>query len=324
MDRITYREATLDDAELASDVMTTAYPRMPQDPVMTRYRWEGPRQGYAIGRYLAERDGRPIAFLGWIHGPWGELPDRHCEIELWLDKAELDTELLKAMWSWIEARAVAEGSGMLLAYCGADEPEMLESLASLGYERDRADRVWELDLAKHGRRLVDESARAREAMTASSIELTTIAAWRDPWKLEKLHKLSNLAMQDVPHTLPILEETYEDFVRRVKSPDRPPERFWVALHGDRPVALSYLKFPPVRGTVFTGFTGSDPGYRGRGIAKAVKLQTLAQAVELGVPFVQTDNDSENAPMLHINEMLGYELRSGFVSHLKRVTSSKDA
>jgi RimJ/RimL family protein N-acetyltransferase len=324
MDGITYREASLDDAELASDVMTAAYPPMPQDPVMTRYRWERPRQRYATGRFIAERDRRPIAFLGWIHGPWKDLPDRHCEVEVWLDRADVDTELLKSMWSWIEARAVAEGSGILLAYCGEDEPEMLESLASLRYERDRVERVWALDLARHGRRLIEEAVRARESMAASSIELTTVAAWSDPSKLKKLHELTNRATQDVPHTLPILEETYDDFARRIASPDRSPERFWVAVDRDRPVALSYLKFPPVRGTVFTGFTGSDPGYRGRGIARAVKLQSLAQAVELGVPHVWTDNDSENAPMLHINEMLGYELRPGFVSHLKRVTSKENA
>jgi RimJ/RimL family protein N-acetyltransferase len=83
--------------------------------------------------------------------------------------------------------------------------------------------------------------------------------------------------------------------------------------------MSYLRFPPVRGSVWTGYTCSDPEYRGRGIARAVKLQSLAQAVERGVPFVYTDNDSENAPMLHINEKLGYRPCPGFVSLLKRVS-----
>ena len=88
--------------------------------------------------------------------------------------------------------------------------------------------------------------------------------------------------------------------------------------------MSFLKFPPVRGTIWTGYTCCHPDYRGRGIAQAVKLQSLAQAAELGVPLVCTDNDSENAPMLHINERLGYVRRPGFVEHHKRVEKSGNA
>ena len=88
--------------------------------------------------------------------------------------------------------------------------------------------------------------------------------------------------------------------------------------------MSYLKYPPVRGDVWTSYTCTDPGYRGRGLARGIKLQTLAQAVELGVPLVYTANDSENAPMLRINETLGYRARPGFVEHHKRVTKQQDA
>jgi GNAT superfamily N-acetyltransferase len=91
------------------------------------------------------------------------------------------------------------------------------------------------------------------------------------------------------------------------------------VHDGSAVALTYLKFPK-RGTVWTGYTCTRADYRGRGIARAIKLQSLAQAVHLGVPFVCTDNDAENAPMLHINEALGYVRRPGFVEHHKRVTS----
>ena len=315
---VTYRPAALEDAELASDLMSAAYPVMTHDPVVTRFRWVNLRQGHEVGRYIAETNGRPIGFLAWLHGPWSEVPDRHCEVESWLDRAHLDVELVREMWSWIGDRATEQGSRLLEAYCAEDEPENLEALAALGYERERAEKVWELDLRKHGRRLRDEASAACKEMDAAGIRLLTVAGWDDAGKWPKLHELNERTIQDVPHTLPIVAETFEDFEKRIHAPDRRHDRWWIAVDGERAVAMSYLKFPPVRGTVWTGYTCVDREYRGRGIARATKLQTLAQAVELGVPAVFTANDSENAPMLHINDALGYVRRPGWVEHHKRV------
>ena len=315
---VTYRTASIEDAELVADLMTASYPAMAQDPILLRLRMENPRRGFAYGRFIGEIEGKPIAYLGWIHGPWPEVPDRHCEVEVWLDRGSLDRALYESMWSWISEQAIAEGSALLLAYSAEDEAESLAALAAIGFERKRAEKVWELDLKTHGPRLVAEAREARRKMAAAGIELEPLASWDDPDKALKLHELNERTIQDVPHTLPIVPEAYEDFVKRLNWPDRQHDRFWIARDGDRPVALSYLKFPPVRGTVWTGYTCTDSQYRGRGIARAVKLQGLAQAVALGVPVVCTDNDAENAPMLHINEELGYVRRPGFIEHHKRV------
>jgi GNAT superfamily N-acetyltransferase len=302
--------------------MTASYPELPDDPVITRRRWEWPRNGFVYGKFIAERDRAPIAYLGFIHGPWARLPDRHCEVEVWLDRVALDGGLLVAMFEWIGGRAIADGSHLLMSYCAEDEPEMLEALSAVGYKPERSEKVWQLDLKAHGARLIEDARRERDKAAGRGITLTTVAEWRDPDALKKMLELSNLTAQDVPHTLPILDETYEDYERRMRGPDRPWDRIWIGLDADRPVTMSYLKFPPVRGPVWTSYTCTHPGYRGRGLARAVKLQGLAQAVELGVPLVCTDNDSENAPMLHINETLGYERRPGFVEHHKRVTNSR--
>src|SRR2546426_11922460 len=97
MSTVTYRTATLGDAELAADVMTAAYPALPQDPVILRLRWERPRTGFAYGRFVAERDGGPIGYLGWIHRPGEKGSDRHCEGEGWLDQKHLDPQGFIAM-----------------------------------------------------------------------------------------------------------------------------------------------------------------------------------------------------------------------------------
>jgi len=43
-----------------------------------------------------------------------------------------------------------------------------------------------------------------------------------------------------------------------------------------------------------------------GIARALKYETVAQAIAVGATRVRTSNDSENAPILHLNAAMGYE------------------
>jgi GNAT superfamily N-acetyltransferase len=96
------------------------------------------------------------------------------------------------------------------------------------------------------------------------------------------------------------------------------DRYWIARVGDRIVALSFILYPPVRGVPETGYTAVDRAYRGRGIAAAVKLETLAQAIDLGATAVRTDNDGQNAPILHINERLGYRPIPGWLEFAKQL------
>jgi RimJ/RimL family protein N-acetyltransferase len=313
------REATVDDAALAADLMTASYPLHAQDPMVTRYRWERTRRGWSVGRYIAEVGGVPVAYLDWMHGPPEQDPERHCIVEVELDRAYRSVDLLAYLWTWVTTEAEATGSLKLEAYAGEDEPEVIESIEGAGFARDRREKVWELDLNERGDQLVRDAREARNGAAKAGVKLLTVADWSDPRAMSKLHALDNSTRKDIPTTFPILPEPLEDFTRRAEAPDRPRDVWWIALAGDRPVAMSYLRLPPVRGNAWTGYTCCDREYRGRGLARAVKLQSLAQAVERGVPLVYTDNDAENAPMLHINEKLGYRPRPGFVSLLKRVS-----
>ena len=84
------------------------------------------------------------------------------------------------------------------------------------------------------------------------------------------------------------------------------------------MGISMLSYPPMRGVVVTDWTGTARKVRGRGVARALKCETVMQAIALGVGRVRTDNDSQNAPILHINETMGYHVRAEMVQYLKEI------
>ena len=47
-------------------------------------------------------------------------------------------------------------------------------------------------------------------------------------------------------------------------------------------------------------------FRGRGVARALKLRTVRWAQENEIQFIDTANDAENARMLAINVRMGYK------------------
>ena len=84
----------------------------------------------------------------------------------------------------------------------------------------------------------------------------------------------------------------------------------LAADGEYWVGLSAISVDNERGVSYNAFTGVLRAYRGRGLAQALKLHTIMLARRLGMRYIRTDNDSQNAPMLAINRKLGYQPESG--------------
>lgn len=316
---IARREVSPADAELVSDLLTASRPDEPDDPLQTRYELKGPIRPDSIQRRaLWELGGRVVGYSQAGHLPWELAPERFCWLAVAAPPDVVGTPLLgelqDATIEWL-----LEDEPFVLDYSvWEDEPAQIESIEARGFVRDRLSKAWELDLVAHAEEILDGRERSRRRMAEQGVELLTLAADRDPEKLGKVLRLINESQRDIPSTKPIHDGTLEELERWLVSPVVRTDRYWLARSGEEIVGLSYLSFPPRRGHVWTGYTASLPGYRGRGIARAVKMETLGQAVELGVERVRTDNDSENAPMLHINETLGYRRIPGVLSYLRRL------
>jgi GNAT superfamily N-acetyltransferase len=67
------------------------------------------------------------------------------------------------------------------------------------------------------------------------------------------------------------------------------------------------------------YTAVDPAYRGRGIARALKLRTVLWARATGLEYLYTGNDIENRRMLAINSRLGYTPLPASVEMIKVLT-----
>ena len=85
----------------------------------------------------------------------------------------------------------------------------------------------------------------------------------------------------------------------------------------RPAALAHAIVKPDTAEGGLAYTGVDPAQRGRGLARLVKEQVHARAAALGLPWLMTDNEENNAGIRHVNDQLGYRRTHG-VYRLRRI------
>ena len=310
------RTARPADAEVVCEIGRTYDPDEPQDPEVVRHRWSVTSSEWLRERFIVESEGEPVGFAVRIH-PWWDRPDgRWAYNDVRVRPDHRDPGQVGALFDRLEAANVEEGAQSLVARTKEGFDWEVALLQGRGYRYDRLSKAWQLDLADRGQELLAERERGRRRMRQLGIELVTEAATGDQDILRKLWQLNEETSRDVPSTLPHEPVSFEEF-KQWSGPDVHPDRSWVARDGDQVVAWSFLRYPRV-GRVWTGYTCCARSHRGRGIARAVKMETLGQAIELGVDSVRTDNDEQNSPMLHINEQLGYHRVPGFISYIKEL------
>jgi RimJ/RimL family protein N-acetyltransferase len=302
---LTFRPSTVDDYRFLADVWTAEYPDTPEDPSLVHHWYRDEDEVWA--RFLAYAGDRPVGFTLAHHPRWELADDGYVWIETGILPEHRTPANLDALYAFGEARAKEGGGRAGIAEVRADDPLHLAAVAERGYREDRRQRFWELDLVAARGRLEELARLSRERMLKQGVLLTTLAADAHPDKFRQAHAMSTEAEHDVPSTKTIVPPSFERTMEWLDSPAVHQDRVWIARAGDAVAGLSTLEYPVERGIVGTAWTAVGRAHRGRGIARALKLETLLQAIELGVDRVRTDNDSQNAPILHLNEELGYRI-----------------
>jgi ribosomal protein S18 acetylase RimI-like enzyme len=154
-------------------------------------------------------------------------------------------------------------------------------------------------------------ADAIAATEASGIRIGTLADIVGRAELvDSYFQLYRRASLTTPDNDQGVEPKRDDFDRFYLDPEQhPPEATILAFEEDEVVGMTSIQ---VRGPgfVYTSMTGVNPDHRGRGIALAIKVRSVEAARALGAERMGTNNLSINAPILAINDKMGYVRQPG--------------
>ena len=251
-------------------------------------------------RFIAELDGRVVgaATVGRIYvyppeypalwGFIGVLPDAR--------RQGIGERLLRSI---SEASRAAGKAGLHIA-CSDDRPAGIEFLVHRGFTELERSKSAKLDLS---------GVPVPTVEAPPGIELTTLAARPD--LVEGVHAVALETFADIPGgDEPMAVGDLAEF--RARDVDRAPipkDAFFVAVEASSGRVIGYASLMMLAGSTTRAYhdmTAVLRAFRGRGIASALKVATIAWAIEHGLAVLETGNDEANAPMRAVNARLGYQ------------------
>jgi GNAT superfamily N-acetyltransferase len=294
-----FRPLTHAGAQFAAEIATRDQPRRPMTAERLLRTWTNTEATSTVRRFeVLANESR----LGWVSTvKFGGAIDEQAMTSVVVPGAGIDD--YDAILAFATAQARDMGAKAILAEPWKSNTALVDALRRRGWEEKRRQRFWRLQLQPNAASLRRQLYKARERARSAGVAIATAAELGGEALYSKLYEINTAAHFDVPTTVAFEPDPYEVWLRWMDAPDVLPERVWVATYEGEPVGYSFLTYRV--GLVDTGFTGVLREHRNKGIARALKLATLVQAIDLGVEAVETDNDSENEPILHLNEQIGY-------------------
>ncbi len=318
------RPFTPDDYPAITAVNNAVYTEYPESEEEMRFRDEHRDPKCKFRRWVAERDGRVVAV-----GAYGQYAGMYHPRKFWIDlhvhPEHQRQGIGSALYDCLMDALAPFDPLSVRSDSREDWADRLRFLRARGFEEGM--RSWEsrLDLA-----VFDPApyAGAAEAVRAHGIAIKTLRELAaDPERDRKLYELDVELMGDVPHPeprTPISYEVFENFA--LKNPDLLPDAYFVAVDAatGEYAGMSALWNSQGGDDLYNGLTGVKRSYRRRGIALALKLRGIAWARAQGRPLIKTWNESNNRPMLAINERLGFVKQPIWMSFVKHLRDERGA
>jgi GNAT superfamily N-acetyltransferase len=278
-----------EDAEAIAGLLREVAPYWLVTPAMLRFEAHvlPPRARRRL--WVAEADGELVAYAD-ANMRWTSVErDRG---EIWVAVAPAARR--RGLGGDLYERA-EEHLGAAVIDAEAADDDGVRFAEALGFRVTGRERYFELD---------PQMAEPGEEEPPPGVSIVPLGALLD--RPRELHAVYAEAELDMPSSFERERLDYDEWVAEtLGNPLLDPELSRVVLEDGRAVSFALVTADREGGRAEHELTGTVRDQRGRGLARLAKLAALRWCADNGVHTVLTANDLENAPMLRINERLGY-------------------
>jgi mycothiol synthase len=161
-------------------------------------------------------------------------------------------------------------------------------------------------------RMVLDLGSVEEPQTVLPVGIEIVSWAQRPELARGIYDVAVEAYADIPGAEGDEMESFEDWLAHDLhgSADRPDATF-VAVAGAEVIGYAKLSVTAARPTTAKhAMTGVRRGWRGRGIARALKCAQISWAMRSGFERLETSNEQRNTAMRTLNARLGYRTVPG--------------
>lgn len=263
---------------------------------------KGLLQGYDRSRQVALNEAGQIVGFAWSwRAPWTEA-GYLCNT-LVVDKEHrnqgIGHQLLKHIAEW----GANIGASNLITEIRDDDEEALQFVQQRGFYVERHSFQSVLDLTTYEDQF---DLNTEELMEREGFRYLTLADEPGEASEYKLYELYKETLVDIPGFLGSVPSQAEWRKWYLFIDGYQPDLVLIMAKGEKFIGVSHLLFNTQTKGMYHEYTGVSPAFRGKKVGLILKRLAIRLAQQRNVPYLRTDNDSTNIPILAINKKLGYK------------------